>query len=67
MASWVEIVGQSALLLDMEPIPNRGKELLASDAVLRRVTRALGPGCLDLVLGDGLYFNAPFFTLCLEE
>jgi hypothetical protein len=67
MASCVEIVGQSALLLDMEPIPKRGKELPASHAVLRRVTRALGTGCLDLVLGDGLYFNAPFFTLCLEE
>lgn len=67
MASCVEIVGQSALLLDMEPIPTRGKELPASQTLLRRVTTALGPGCLDLVLGDGLYFNAPFFSLCLEE
>jgi hypothetical protein len=67
MASCVEIVGQSALLLDMEPIPKRGKELPASHALLRRVKTALGTGCLDLMLGDGLYFNAPFFTLCLEE
>jgi hypothetical protein len=67
MASCVEIVGQSAFLLDMEPIPKRGKELPASTVLLRRVTTALGPGSLDLVLGDGLYFNAPFFTLCLEE
>ncbi len=67
MASCLEIVGQSALLIDMEAIPKRGKELPASHALLRRVNTALGPGGLDLVLGDGLYFNAPFFTLCLEE
>ena len=67
MASCLEIVGQSALLIDMEPIPKRGKELPASSTLLRRVKTALGPGCLDLVLGDGLSFNAPFFTLCLEE
>lgn len=67
MASCLEIVGQSALLIDMERIPKRGKELPASHALLRRVKTALGTGCLDLVLGDGLYFNAPFFTLCLDE
>ena len=67
MASCLEIVGQSALLIDMEPIPKRGKELPASYGLLRRIKAALGTGCLDLVLGDGLYFNAPFFTLCLEE
>jgi hypothetical protein len=66
-ASCVEIVGQSALLVDMEPISKRGKELPASHTLLRRVTRALGTEALDLVLGDGLYFNAPFFTLCLQE
>ena len=67
MASCLEIVGQRALLLDMEPISNRGKELPASHALLRRVKTALGSGFLDLMLGDGLYCNAPFFTLCLEE
>jgi hypothetical protein len=67
MASCLEIVGPSALLIDMERIPKRGKELPASHALVRRVKTALGPGCLDLVLGDGLYFNAPFFTLCLDE
>jgi hypothetical protein len=50
MASCLEIVGPSALLIDMEPIPKRGKELPASHALLQRVTTALGPGCLDLVL-----------------
>ena len=67
LTSCLEIVGQSALLVDMEPIPKRGKELPASTTLLRRVQPALGAGRLDLVLGDGLYFNAPFFTLCLDE
>jgi len=40
----VEIVGQRALLIDREPIPQRGKALPASTALLRRVTTALGPG-----------------------
>jgi hypothetical protein len=66
-ASCLEMVGQCALLIDMEPIPKRGKELPASAALLRRVKTALGAGGPDLVLGDGLYFNAPFFNLCLEE
>jgi hypothetical protein len=67
LMSCIEIVGQSALLVDMEPIPKRGKELPASTTLLQRVQPALGTGRLDLVLGDGLYFNAPFFTCCLEE
>ena len=27
----------------------------------------MGPGFVDLILGDGLYLNAPFFNLCLSE
>jgi hypothetical protein len=67
LASCLEILGPSALLIDLEPIPKRGKELPATYTLLRRVKAALGARCLDLVLGDGLYFNAPFFRLCLEE
>ena len=67
LMSCVEIVGQRALLVDMEPIPKRGKELPASTALLQRVQPALGGGRLDLILGDGLYFTAPFFTLCLHD
>jgi hypothetical protein len=67
MASCLEIVGPGAFLIDMEPIPKRGKELPASYGLLRRVGATLGVGHLDLVLGDGLYFNAPFFSLCLDE
>ena len=66
-ASVVELVGQSALLLDLEPMPKRGTELPTSHRLLRRVQQALAPGGLTLLLGDGLYFNAPFFSLCLEE
>jgi hypothetical protein len=61
MASCLEIVGQSALLIDMAPIPKRGKELPSSYTLLRRVKTALGPGSLDLVLGDGLVLQCPVF------
>jgi hypothetical protein len=66
-ASVVELVGQSAVLLDLEPIAKRGKELPSSHQLLRRVQQALGTGALTLILGDGLYFNAPFFNVCLEQ
>jgi len=48
MASCLEIVGPSALLIDMEPIPKRGKELPASSTLLRRVKTALGPVILQV-------------------
>lgn len=66
-ASCFEIVGQIAMMVDVEEIVKRGKELPASYTLLRRVNRELGRGAVDVVLGDGLYFNAPFFHLNLEE
>lgn len=66
-ASCFEIVGQIAMMVDVEKIEKRGKELPASYTLLRRVNTELGDGVVDVVLGDGLYFNAPFFNLNLEE
>ncbi len=66
-ASCFEIVGQIAMMVDLEEIVKRGKELPASYTLLRRVKAELGDGMVDVVLGDGLYFNAPFFNLTLEE
>ena len=66
-ASCFEIVGQIAMMVDLEEIVKRGKELPASSTLLRRVNKELGSGVVDVVLGDGLYFNAPFFNLNLEE
>ncbi len=66
-ASCFEIVGQIAMMVDLEEIVKRGKELPASYTLLRRVKSELGDGMVDVVLGDGLYFNAPFFNLNLKE
>ena len=67
LASCFEIVGPSSLMVGIEPIEKRGKELPASHTLLRDLKCQLGPHFVDLILGDGLYFNAPFFNLCLSE
>lgn len=54
-------------MVDLEPYEKRGKELPASYALLRRLKAKLGEGFVNLILGDGLYINAPFFNLCLNE
>ena len=54
-------------VVDLERIEKRGKELPSSHALLLRLLKELGPGFVDLILGDGLYLNAPFFNLCLSE
>jgi hypothetical protein len=66
-ASCLEIVGTESLMVDLEEIPKRGKELPASYALLRRCKETFGLGFVDVLLGDGLYLNAPFFNLCLQE
>ena len=67
LASCFEIVGPVSLIVDLEPMEKRGKELPAGYALLRRLKAKLGTGFVDLILGDGLYLNAPFFNLCLGE
>ena len=54
-------------MVDLQPYEKRGKELPAGHALLRRLKTKLGIGFVDLILGDGLYLNAPFFNLCLNE
>ncbi len=72
-ASCFEIVGPTSLMVGLQPIPKRGKELPASYALLRRMKhqwsgrRKLNANFVDLILGDGLYLVAPFFNLCLGE
>ena len=48
-ASCCEIVGQIAMMVDLEEIVKRGKELPASSTLLRRVNKELGPGAVDVV------------------
>ena len=66
-ASFFEIVGPTSLMVGLQPIPKRGKELPASYALLRRIKHQLNSNFVDLILGDGLYLVAPFFNLCLGE
>ncbi len=66
-ASCLEIVGTESLMVDLEEIPKRGKELPSSYALLRRCKETFGLGFADVLLGDGLYLNAPFFNLSLQE
>ena len=67
LASCFEIVGSVSLMVDLEPMEKRGKELPAGYALLRRLKAKLGTVFVGLILGDGLYLNAPFFNLCLGE
>lgn len=67
MASCFEVVGSVSQMLDLEEIPKRGKELPSSYALLRRLNGEFGKRFVDLILGDALYLNAPFFNLCLKE
>lgn len=46
--------------------PKRGKELVASGALLRHLAKHNGRGCFDCALVDGLYANEPFFSACEE-
>lgn len=66
-ASAVEILGAHAAVIDLEPTEGRGKELVASERVLRRVFERHGKGFVDVILGDGLYITEKMLRLCRED
>ncbi len=66
-ASVLEVLGAHAAVADFEPCENKGKELPASEALLRRYFQRHGPGAVDVVLGDGLYITQGMIRLCREE
>ncbi len=55
---------RSAVPLDVEMLRPGEGELTAAQRLLPRVAKTYGR-LFDVVLGDALYFNAPFFNLCL--
>jgi hypothetical protein len=55
---------RTAVPLDVEMLRPGEGELTAAQRLLPRVAKAYGR-LFDVVLGDALYFNAPFFNLCL--
>ena len=66
LASVVSIFGKIQIVLDAEPYLQKGKELPSSYQLIRRVTRQLGKGWCDILVGDGLYKPGRFFRLCKE-
>jgi len=67
MASCFAEIGAVALRGGLEQIPKRGKELPASERLLRKLLARLGPRWVDLLLLDGLYGAQGFLRICLEE
>lgn len=59
-------VGEIPVLVNAVRYPKRGKELVASGALLRHIERHGGRGVFDLVLFDGLYANEPIWAACEE-
>jgi hypothetical protein len=55
---------RTAVPLDVEMLRPGEGELTAAQRLLPRVVQSYGR-LFDVVLGDALYFNAPFFNLCL--
>ena len=66
MASCFAEIGSVCLMGGLEEIPKRGKELPASEQLLRKLLARLGPRWVDLVLLDGLYVAQGFLRVCLE-
>lgn len=59
-------VGEIPALVNAVRYPKRGKELVASRALLGHIGRHEGRGVFDLVLFDGLYANEPIWAACEE-
>jgi hypothetical protein len=63
---WMSVlveVGKIPVPVSAVRYPKRGKELVASHALLRHIRRQEGPGCFDLMLYDGLYANEPMWLV----
>jgi hypothetical protein len=66
-ASVVEILGEHATVIDLQPWEGEGRELPCSERVLQRVFKRHGQGFVDVVLGDGAYITQGMLRLCREE
>ena len=66
-ASVLEVMGGHPAVVDLEPCEGKGKELPASERLLRRVVKRHGKGFVEIVLGDGLYITEGMLRLCREE
>ncbi len=63
-----QAIGTSAeVLVDMQRINSRGKELPGAKALLNRLVKNLGKKFVDVVLLDGLYMAQGFIRTCLSS
>ena len=67
MASCFAEIGSVCLMGGLEKIPKRGKELPASEQLLRKLLARFGPRWVDLLLLDGLYVAQGFLRACLNR
>jgi hypothetical protein len=66
---WMSVmyeIGEIPVPVSAVRYPKRGKELAASQALLRHLKRIEGRGCFELALFDGLYANEPNWAVCEE-
>ena len=66
-ASCFAELGSGCLMGGLEKISKRGKELPASERLLRKLLAPFGPRWVDLLLLDGLYVAQGFLRVCLEK
>lgn len=66
-ACGLEVVGDHAALIDVEPCEGRGKELVASDRLIRRAYERHGKRFIDLLAYDGLGITGKLLTLVHDE
>ena len=65
-ASCFAQIGSVCLMGGIEPFPTLGKELPASEALVRKLHDRFGPRFVDLLLLDGLYVAQGFLRECLD-
>ncbi len=63
----LQVLGETNLLLDIEPTTGKGKELPTSRILLQRAFDEYGLGFVDLFLLDGLYKDRKTINLILSK
>lgn len=65
-ATCFELLGDPPIMLDFEPMANKGKELPAARKLFNRLKKRFGKNFIDLVLLDGLYVSQHHINQCLR-
>ena len=65
-ATCFELLGDPPIMLDFEPMANKGKELPTARKLFHRLEKRFGKKFVDLVLMDGLYVSQHHINQCLR-